>query len=162
MCVSRSATPCSRRVELLALRVELGLALVDTLLDLRHLQAAVLDLGLDLGAESDRLLARLDLGLAPGRLGFTLGVGEDRAPLVLREPQPRGARRPEPDPQAERPTAIPTTTATTVSMDAPFGVSRGGSRGCSHPDTACTAASRSTGRAALALSRCGVPSGRPG
>ena len=88
--------------QLLALRVELGLALVDTFLDLRHLQPAVLDLGLDLGAESDRLLARLDLGLAAGRLGLTVGVGEDRPPLVLREPQPRRARRSEPGPEAER------------------------------------------------------------
>ena len=97
----RNALLASR--ELLALGVELRLALVDPLLDLRHLQAAVLDFGLDLGAECDRLLPCLDLRLAPRRLGFTLGVGEDCAPLILREPQPRGARRPQPRPTVRPP-----------------------------------------------------------
>ena len=145
--------------ELLALRVELRLALVHALLDLRHLQAAVLDLRLDLGAERDRLLACLDLRLAPRRLGLALGVGEDRPPLILREPQPRRARRPEPDPQAGGADRDSDHCCDDREHGRSLsGLSRGGSRGCSHPDTACTAASRSTGRAALAIS-VGVPSG---
>ena len=89
-------------VELLALGVELGLALVDALLDLRHLEAARLDLGLDLGPQGNGELAALDLCLTPGRLGLAVGVGEDRPALVLRQPQPRRARRPEPGPEADR------------------------------------------------------------
>src|SRR6188768_1467666 len=58
--------------QLLALGVELGLALVDALLDLGHLDAARLDLGLDLGPKGDGELAALDLGFAPGRLGLTV------------------------------------------------------------------------------------------
>ena len=51
----------------------------DALLDLRDLDAAVLDLALDLAAERDGLLARLDLRLAPDRLGVALCVREKLA-----------------------------------------------------------------------------------
>src|SRR5262249_47496520 len=87
-------------LELLALRVDLGLALVYALFDLRHLEAAVLDLGLDLRPERHSLLTRLDLCLAPGRLRLAFGFGEERAPLVLREAQARRAHRAQPDPEA--------------------------------------------------------------
>ena len=44
----------------------------DALLDLQDLRAAVGVLGVDVGAELDRLLTRLDLRLAPERLGLAL------------------------------------------------------------------------------------------
>jgi hypothetical protein len=62
--------------ELVTLRVELRLALVDALLDLRHLKPAGLDLLLDLRPQRHSLLTGLDLRLAPHRLGLALGVGE--------------------------------------------------------------------------------------
>ncbi len=91
--------PLLATCQLLLLRLDLRVALVHPLLDLRHLQAAVLDLGLDLGPQCHGLLPRLDLGLAPERLGLALCVAQERPPLILREAQPGRAHRPQPDPQ---------------------------------------------------------------
>ena len=52
---------------------DLVLGLGDSLLDLGDLGAPVLHLGLDVGTQLDRELARLDLRLPPDRLGFALG-----------------------------------------------------------------------------------------
>ena len=74
------------RDSLLAAR-ELGQLPVDVvllgehaLLDLQHLVAALAQLGLELGAELDRLLARLDRGLAAGRFSLALCLVEDQRP----------------------------------------------------------------------------------
>ena len=66
--------PCSRRSMLGQLAVDLLFLRDDPLLDLDDLGALVLELVLDLGAELERLLARLDLRLAANRLGATIGV----------------------------------------------------------------------------------------
>ena len=114
--------------ELLRLRLELGLALMDPLLDLRHLQAAGLDLALDLGAQGDRLLARLDLSASRRVVSASRSASarierrwssarRNRDVLAVRSHAQRAAA----------PTAIPITAATAVSMDDPFdGLSRGG------------------------------------
>ena len=47
------------------------------------------------------VLAGFDLGLPPRRLGLPLGVREERSTLVLGEPKPRRAHRPEPYPQPD-------------------------------------------------------------
>ena len=94
-------------VELAPLCVELRLALVDALLDLRHLHAAVLNLALDLGAQEHGLLAGFDLRLAAGGLGLALGVGEQRSSRLLGETQPRRAHGPQPRPVPTAPAAIP-------------------------------------------------------
>ena len=57
-------------------RVDLELLLEHSLLDLGDLDPPILDLALDLAAERNRLLARIDLRLTPDRLGLALGVGE--------------------------------------------------------------------------------------
>ena len=130
--------------ELLGLRIELGLALVDALLDLRHLHAAGLDLALDLRAQRSRP-ARAPRSVPPA--GSSRPHARRRRAATAADPR-RGAAV-TCSPSGATPTgrrrlrAIPITTATAVSMDDPFGsLSRGGGRGCSHPDTACTAASR--------------------
>ena len=66
------AQPLLAPLELEQPRIDVELLLEDALLDLRDLDAAVLDLALDLAAERDGLLARLDLRLAPDRLGVPL------------------------------------------------------------------------------------------
>ena len=100
--VSRSAMPCSRRVS----SSRFASSSVSRWCTRSSIFAICSRLSwisrLDLGAEEHRLLAGLDLRLTPGRLGLTLGVGEERPPLVLGEPQPRRARGSEPDPEGER------------------------------------------------------------
>ena len=81
--------PLLAPIELRELRIRLGLLLEDALLDLHDLQAPVLHLGLDLAPKLNRLLAGVDLRLAPDRLGLTLGVGEDAPALGLGGPNPR-------------------------------------------------------------------------
>ena len=78
------AEPLLAPLELVELRVDLLFLLEHALLDLHDLVPAVLDLGLDLGPEDDRLLARVDLGLTANRVGLPLGVSEDPAPRRLR------------------------------------------------------------------------------
>ena len=56
-----------------------------------------LHLALDLGAELDGALARLDLRLAPDRLGLALGVRDEPPALVLAAPHRGAARRAQPD-----------------------------------------------------------------
>ncbi len=81
--------PLLAPLELHELRIRLGLLLEDALLDLHDLQAPVLHLGLDLAPKLDRLLARVDLSLAPDRLGLTFRVGEDAPALGLGGPYAR-------------------------------------------------------------------------
>ena len=76
--------------EALLAPLELGQLAVDLLflrdhplLDLGDLGALVLELLLDVGAELERLLARLDLRLAPDRLGGPDGVGGGALALRL-------------------------------------------------------------------------------
>ena len=78
------------------LAFEVGLEAHDPLFDLRDLDATVLNLALDLGAEPDRLLAHLDLGLAPAGLDLPFDVGEQLLPRLLGRPYPRRAHRPQP------------------------------------------------------------------
>ena len=66
------------------------------LLDLQHRLAAVGELGVDLRAQLDGLLARLDLRLAAERLGFALGVLDQLAPDAPRLADARSRRRPAP------------------------------------------------------------------
>ena len=63
--------------ELDELPLDLLLLREHALLDLQHRLPAVGELGVDLGAELHRLLARLDLRLAPRGLGLALGVLDD-------------------------------------------------------------------------------------
>src|SRR5207249_952361 len=69
--------------ELAELGVDLLFLLEHALLDLDDLDATILHLGLDLGAELDRLLPGRHLRLPPDRLGFPLRVAEDPAALRL-------------------------------------------------------------------------------
>ena len=71
------------------LLVELRLPLRDALLDLRDLDPPVADLALDVGAQLDGALARLDERLAPDRLRLALGIRDEPAPLVLAATQQR-------------------------------------------------------------------------
>ena len=92
------------------------------LLDLHDLVAPLAQLRLELGAELDRLLARLDPRLAPRRLGVALRLVEDQRRAA-------GARRRGASPPSSRsatsvppiPAATAITTATTTSMGAPTG-----------------------------------------
>ena len=63
--------------------VGLELLLEHALLDLGDLDAAVLHLALDLAAQRDGLLARIDLRLAANGLGFALRVARAALALVL-------------------------------------------------------------------------------
>jgi hypothetical protein len=67
--------------ELGELLVDLLLLLENTLLDLHDLDAPILDLSLDLGAELDDLLTRLHLCLTANRVGLALGVADDPSAL---------------------------------------------------------------------------------
>ena len=96
----------------------------DALLDLQHLRAAVGVLGVDVGAQLDGLLARLDLRLAAERLRLALGVVERagggcrRALPTLVAPNTCTASR-----TSAAPTAIPAATAIPMSTcDAPRSV----------------------------------------
>src|SRR5262249_40768634 len=77
------AQPLLAPRELRQLLVDLLFLLEDALLDLDDLDAAVLHLRLDLRPKLDRLLARIDLRLAPDGLGLPLRVPEDPDPLAL-------------------------------------------------------------------------------
>jgi hypothetical protein len=70
-------------------RIEVELLLEDALLHLRDLDAAILDLALDLAAQCDRLLTCIDLCFAPERLGLTLGVPEELLALHARRADAR-------------------------------------------------------------------------
>jgi hypothetical protein len=78
-------------VELRRAQLHLVLGLREALLDLRHLLAPALHLGLDLGAELDRELARLDLRFPPDGLGLSLG-DVDAGAAAEEQEQRRGAR----------------------------------------------------------------------
>ena len=69
-------------LELRQASVDLELLLEYPLLDLRDLDAAVLDLALDLAAQRDGLLACVHLCLSPRRLSLSLGVREQPLGLV--------------------------------------------------------------------------------
>ena len=71
------------------LALDLVLGRRDLLLDLaRPAARRLLHLALDLGAQLDRLLARLDLRLAPDRLRLALGVVHERAAAAARRQPP--------------------------------------------------------------------------
>jgi hypothetical protein len=70
--------------ELRELAVDVLLLADDTLLELQHLGAPVGHLLLDLRPEADRLLARLDLGLPPQRVGLAFGLGDEELPGAAR------------------------------------------------------------------------------
>ena len=76
--ISRSATPCSRRASSVSFAVDVVLLRDHALLDLDDLVAPLAQLRLELGAQLDRLLARLDRRLAPRRLGVALGLVEQQ------------------------------------------------------------------------------------
>ncbi len=119
--------------------VELPIALLETFLRLRHLQAALLKLGLELGSHDDGLLARLDLRLTACGLGLPLGLGQQRPALVFGEAQPRRARGPQPDPERRRADCDSEQCRNDREHGRSlWGLSRGVSRGCSHPASACT------------------------
>ena len=65
-------------------RVDLELLGEHPLLDLRHLDAPVLDLAFDLAPQRDGLLPRVDLSLAPHGLGLALRVGEQPLAFAAR------------------------------------------------------------------------------
>ena len=100
-------------LELDQLLLDVRLEPDNALLDLGDLDAPVLHLGLDLGAQPHGLLPRLDLGLTPLRLDLALDVRED---LRRASPRPRGlatsspcaARRSRDTPPATSPTSTPT------------------------------------------------------
>jgi hypothetical protein len=71
--------PLLAPAELVELGVELLLAGEDALLDLEDLAAPLLRLGLDLGADLDGLLARLDLRLAAEGVGLVRWAALRRA-----------------------------------------------------------------------------------
>src|SRR5436305_1698070 len=80
-------------VSLLASR-ELGQLLVDLLLlgehpllDLDDPRAVLRDLGIDLGPQAHRILARADLGFAPEGVGLATRVVEDSLPEPPRLPE---------------------------------------------------------------------------
>src|SRR6185503_4428292 len=60
--------------QLLELLLDLELLREDALLDLQHLRTPVGELGVDLAAQADGLLAGLDLGLAPHCIAFSARV----------------------------------------------------------------------------------------
>jgi hypothetical protein len=60
--------------------IRLGLLAADSLLRGGDRGPALLDVALDLGAEPDRLLARLDLGLPAHRIGLAARLGEEELP----------------------------------------------------------------------------------
>ena len=62
--------------QLRQLPVDVVLLREDALLDLHHRVAPLAELLLEIGAQLDRLLARLDRGLAPGRVGLTARLVE--------------------------------------------------------------------------------------
>src|SRR5664279_2469769 len=66
--------PLVLALELDELSLDVFLLRKHALLDLQHLHAAIGVLGVDVGPELDRLLARFDLRLAPERLGLALGI----------------------------------------------------------------------------------------
>ena len=65
--------------ELLLAKLHLVFACQDTLLDLRDARALLDDLTLDLAADTDGVLAGLDLRLPPDRLGLSTGLRDARA-----------------------------------------------------------------------------------
>jgi hypothetical protein len=75
-------------LELGQLAVDLLFLRDDALLDLDDLPALVPELLLDVGSELERLLARLDLGLAAHRLRRPLGLGEEPLPVALGRREP--------------------------------------------------------------------------
>ncbi len=69
--------------------VRLQVLLEHSLLDLRDLDTTILDLGLDLAPQLHRLLAGLDLRLAPHGIRFTSRLAEQPLALDLGAPNPR-------------------------------------------------------------------------
>ncbi len=138
------AEPLLAPLELREPRVDLELLLEDALLDLRDLDAAVLHLALDLAAQRDRLLARVDLRLAPDRLGLALRVREQlaRARLGALRTRERDQRvrttdaRDRSDEDSDERCAGREHGASVEDVDCPRRV-----RGCSHPASTCTVAS---------------------
>jgi hypothetical protein len=77
-------------LELRQLAVDLFFLRDDALLDLDDLGALVLEILLDVGAELQRKLPRLDLSLSADRLGGALGVADEPLPLALGGGEPAG------------------------------------------------------------------------
>ena len=95
------AQPLLAPLELCEPRIDLEVLLEDALLDLRDLDAAVLNLALDLAAERDGLLAGLDLRLAPDRLGVPLCVREKLVVLGTSAAQARPRPSVKDDPRSD-------------------------------------------------------------
>ena len=89
--------------ELGQLAVDLVLLGEDALLDLDDLGPALGDLLLDLRAELHRLLARLDLSLAPHRLCLAASLGEEKLPRPARRREAGACDRTEGDEGERRP-----------------------------------------------------------
>jgi len=83
--------------ELRELAVDVVLLRDHALLDLHDLVAALAELRFELGAKLDRLLARLDAGLAPRHLGVTLRLVENEVPLPARCVKARASNQPQRD-----------------------------------------------------------------
>src|SRR5215471_8760984 len=83
-------------LQLVELCLDVRLDPDDTLLDLRYLESAILNLSLYLAAQTHGFLAYLDLRLASSCLDLALDVGEKLPPRILGGTHPRCARRPKP------------------------------------------------------------------
>ena len=89
------------------LLVDFSFALRDPLFDLGDLQLPVANLALDVGAQLDGALARLDQRLAPDRLRLALGIRHEPPALVLAAPHGGAARRAQPNAREGRPHSEP-------------------------------------------------------
>ena len=128
--------PLLATLDLRLLAPELVLGGGDLLLDPGGLRAPVLHLGLDLGAQLHRQLARLDLGLAPDRLGLPLGHVHARPAAEHQQPRRHGSADRQSNQRHDR-------SEHAVLPPEGEGGFRDERRGCSHPAPACTAAFRS-------------------
>ena len=93
-CISRSFRPCSRRSTSVCFRSTSCSAAVTCSSTPGGRGPPVLHLALDLAAQLDRQLARLDLRLAPDRLRLPLGDVHARAAAQHQQRRRHGRRRP--------------------------------------------------------------------
>ena len=93
----------------------------DALLGLGDLGASVAHLLLDLGAERQLALARLDLRLAADRVGLPLGLVDQERPAAAASPEPALLQRHDRVTAATAPTTIPIAMPATTSMLASSG-----------------------------------------
>ncbi len=89
------------------LLVDLRFALRDPLFDLGDLELTVANLVLDVGAQLDGALARLDQRLAPDRLRLALCIRHEPPALVLAAPHRGAARRTQPNAREDCPHSEP-------------------------------------------------------